>query len=69
MDLNQIVTLLNQVMDAIQTLEKDSTQADMDNAGAKSILLAKQYPIRGHCLVDKSDFEKKTLYRLFVGFL
>lgn len=65
MDLNQIVTLLNQVMDAIQTLEKDSTQADMDNAGAKSILLAKQYPIRGHCLVDKSDFEKK----LYIGCL
>lgn len=65
MDLNQIVTLLNQVTDAIQTLEKDSTQADMDNAGEKSILLAKQYPIRGHCLVDKSDFVKK----LYIGCL
>lgn len=65
MELAQIVTLLNQVTDAVQEIEKKSTQTINNDIDERNILLAKQYPIKGHYLVDKTE----TVRKQYIGFL
>ena len=65
MDINQIVALLNQVTDAVHSLKIASTQTVSEDVDERTILLAKQYPIKGHYLVGKTDIVKKY----YVGFL
>lgn len=65
MDADQIVTALKQVMDAVQTLEQASTQTSTKVVDEKNILLAKQYPIKGHYLVDETEIVREY----YIGFL
>lgn len=68
MDFTQIVTLLKQVTDAIQKMENSSNQTNNYDADEKMILLAKQYPLKGHYLVDQSDNVRKSYLVFLLAF-
>lgn len=66
MTLEQVVTLLKQVTDAVQSLENASNEntCSLDD-DVQLIALAKKYPIRNHVLFRKTDATRK----LYIGSL